>query len=532
MLGRKIIVTGSVLLGLVGVSAKAESLTSEQATETQETSASTVETATQSTTQEVETTTSTAVPVEEVQTPAISDLKVEKKQMVATKSAPLYKDETLADTIGGDTSANQVYQVKGSRTINGDLYYLVQRKGVEGYVKADTMAAFKKTSIKPKLLTAVKEYSYYRNFEWSVKGKLTIGRTYQTDGYYTLNGNRYYSIYRKDSNGNNKWYGYVNAKAVKDLVGTKSERLVVAKKEYKRYSDFFWKDRGKTKKDTLYKVKYVYQLGDGKRYYSLYREDNKGKESWYGYANVDAFSALPAKSEDKLVTAKKEYKRYSSFFWKERGKTTVGNVYQSKGYYVLGNGRRYLSLYDKNDKWYGYVNAGYTAPADHSAYYFSQKDERWNKYYVRNTNSTMYDIGCAPTSLAMALNIMHKDENYTDPWKVADTLARVGVLSDYGTNADYTVLPKALGSIGLNARYISNSDSAMRSALKNKHMILLNGAGQNPFTAYGHYILASTISSDGKVYILDPWNENNNGWWSMSTLRSRGLTRCFEIWAK
>lgn len=248
------------------------------------------------------------------------------------------------------------------------------------------MAAFKKTSIKPKLLTAVKEYSYYRNFEWSVKGKLTIGRTYQTDGYYTLNGNRYYSIYRKDSNGNNKWYGY--------------------------------------------------------------------------------------------------------------------------------------------------VNAGYTAPADHSAYYFSQKDERWNKYYVRNTNSTMYDIGCAPTSLAMALNIMHKDENYTDPWKVADTLARVGVLSDYGTNADYTVLPKALGSIGLNARYISNSDSAMRSALKNKHMILLNGAGQNPFTAYGHYILASTISSDGKVYILDPWNENNNGWWSMSTLRSRGLTRCFEIWAK
>lgn len=469
------------------------------------------------------------------------------------------------------------------------------------------MAAFTKTTIKPKLLTAVKEYSYYRNFEWSVKGKLAIGRTYQTDGYYTLNGNRYYSIYRKDSNGNNKWYGYVNAKAVKDLVGTKSERLVVAKKEYKRYSDFFWKDRGKTKKDTLYKVKYVYQLGDGKRYYSLYREDNKGKESWYGYANVDAFSALPAKSEDKLVTAKKEYKRYSSFFWKdrgktsvgtvyhvkrsykmtngstyyslyrednkgkeswygyankdalqdlkmtkkkqtikikgegkrysnffwkERGKTTVGNVYQSKGYYVLGNGRRYLSLYDKNDKWYGYVNAGYTAPADHSAYYFSQKDERWNKYYVRNTSSTMYDIGCAPTSLAMALNIMHKDENYTDPWKVADTLVRVGVLSDYGTNADYTVLPKALGSIGLNARYISNSDSAMRSALKNKHMILLNGAGQNPFTAYGHYILASTISSDGKVYILDPWNENNNGWWSMSTLRSRGLTRCFEIWAK
>ena len=440
----------------------------------------------------------------------------------------------------GTIKVGTTYKSNGYYTLgNGTKYYSIYREDNTGktswygYVNANALRQLKKTN-KTELMTGVKEYSRYSNFFWKSKGKISVGTTYKSTGYYTLgNGTKYYSISREDSNGKSSWYGYVNANALRPLKKTNKTELMTGVKEYNRYSNFFWKQRGKTSVGTTYKSTGYYTLGNGTKYYSISREDSNGKSSWYGYVNANALRPLTMKKQPAVMKVKKEYNRYSNFFWKYRGKASVGTTYQTKGYYTLGNGSKYYSLYNSAGDWQGYVNANALKEAGHEAFYFSQKDERWNQYYVRNTSSTMYDIGCAPTSLAMALNIMHDDTNYTNPWKVADVMARVGVLTDYGTDASYNVLPNALSSIGLNARYLSsNSSSTIKKALAGDHMVLLNGMGSNPFTSYGHYILASDLSSSGKVFILDPWKESNNGWWNISDLQNAGLWRCFEIWKK
>lgn len=68
----------------------------------------------------------------------------------------------------------------------------------------------------------------------------------------------------------------------------------------------------------------------------------------------------PAIKANYYVTiTSKNYKTYSNFSWKKKGETKSlhNKTYKVKVHYNHGNGSRYLSLYDKNGKWLGYVNA-------------------------------------------------------------------------------------------------------------------------------------------------------------------------------
>ncbi|MFW7431870.1 DUF4430 domain-containing protein [Vagococcus carniphilus] len=55
---------------------------------------------------------------------------------------------------------------------------------------------------------------------------------------------------------------------------------------------------------------------------------------------------------------KKGYNTWSNFNWKKRNSTDklVGETYQARGKYKHENGSTYLSLYDNNGKWHGYIN--------------------------------------------------------------------------------------------------------------------------------------------------------------------------------
>lgn len=435
--------------------------------------------------------------------------------------------------IGGIYFVDDAYEFS-----NGKKYYSLSHEDKEGnilwdgYVNQNAIQKLKLNK-EEKVVQAKEQGTRYSTLFGKKKGTYKKGNTFLTKGYYTLgNGQKFYSLYSENKNGDKYWAGYIPEEQLHILQLTKEVKKVTGTKIDKRYANFFGKEKGEADKGTVYETKGYYSLVNGEKYYSVYREHKDGKRYWAGYINADSVKTLKMKKQVNHVKIKKEYKRYKNFYWQSIGMAKKGDTYIAKGYYTLGNGKKYYSLYDNQNKWHGYVNENAVLFTDESAYYFSQKSPEWNQYYVRNTHSKMYDIGCAPTSLAMAINLMHHDPNYTNPWKVADHMARLGVLTDYGTDASYNVLPRALNQLGLNARYMpSLSDASILGALKNKHMVLMNGMGSNPFTAYGHYILASKISQDGKkVYILDPWNEHNNGWWTVSALRNSGLWRCFEIW--
>ncbi|MGX7030445.1 NlpC/P60 family protein [Vagococcus zengguangii] len=111
----------------------------------------------------------------------------------------------------------------------------------------------------------------------------------------------------------------------------------------------------------VFNVKGKYVLENGAVIYSLYNKNN----TWAGYIlNKDMIPVKYTSWNKKVVITKKNYSSYKDLFFsgKKISNTSshLNKQYTAKGYYVLGNGRKYLSLYDKNNKWYGYLNANAT----------------------------------------------------------------------------------------------------------------------------------------------------------------------------
>ncbi|MGX7030454.1 C39 family peptidase [Vagococcus zengguangii] len=110
---------------------------------------------------------------------------------------------------------------------------------------------------------------------------------------------------------------------------------------------------------------------NGKNYYSLYTQKDE-KEMFYGYVSESALQQADGRqgiyqSYGKYVTiTSNNYSIYSNFSWSVKNSTK--NIYQktylAKGKYQHYNGLTYLSLYDNNGTWMGYVNANATKVAD------------------------------------------------------------------------------------------------------------------------------------------------------------------------
>ncbi|MFC6347534.1 hypothetical protein [Vagococcus carniphilus] len=67
----------------------------------------------------------------------------------------------------------------------------------------------------------------------------------------------------------------------------------------------------------------------------------------------------PYIEDGRFVTiSKKGYSTWSNFNWKKRNESTklLNKTYQARGKYIHNNGSTYLSLYDNQGKWQGYIN--------------------------------------------------------------------------------------------------------------------------------------------------------------------------------
>lgn len=287
-----------------------------------------------------------------------SSIRAVNKQVTTTKETALYLDASLSKSTM--VEAGSIYQVTGSLQIGSENYYQVLYKDQSFYVKASDVTDFKKVIIKKRLISGVKEWNYYKNFDWKVKGKIIKGMIYSTNGYYELgNGEKYYSISR-EKNGKSVWYGYVNARAMKNLTLHKDEKNLTVFKNYKTYSNFFWKDRSVKNVGKNYKTEGYYILGDGRKYYTLYQTDDKNKRKWRGYMNAKGLKELKAKPNYyKMKVIKKDYTLWSNFFWSQK-KGLTSKYYHKlvtvKYSYKTGNGNTYYSLYD-GKTWLGYVNS-------------------------------------------------------------------------------------------------------------------------------------------------------------------------------
>lgn len=99
-------------------------------------------------------------------TPSIT---VEDKQVTTTKDTALYQDTSLSKST--TVEAGSIYKVTGSLQISGEQYYQVSYKNQLFYIKASDVTDFKKVTIKKKLISGVKEWNYYKNFDWKLREK-------------------------------------------------------------------------------------------------------------------------------------------------------------------------------------------------------------------------------------------------------------------------------------------------------------------------------------------------------------------------
>ncbi|MFI3623153.1 serine hydrolase [Vagococcus fluvialis] len=182
----------------------------------------------------------------------------------------------------------------------------------------------------------------------------------------------YYSIYdNKD-----RWLGYIKEENVK-LAGQNKQGVhqgtdqfvVIRSGNYSIWQNFTWKKKYDSKQflNRTFKVQGEYHHFNGDIYYSLY--DLAG--TWYGYINKTGTNLTKEAQGDyvsfrKYVTVKNGNQSiWSNFSWKKKygQKELAGETLFAKGIYYHANGNDYYSLYDKDNKWHGYINKNFVSVA-------------------------------------------------------------------------------------------------------------------------------------------------------------------------
>ena len=166
-----------------------------------------------------------------------------------------------------------------------------------------------------------------------------------------------------------KWLGYLNANGGNissnrgGLHHATKEYITITKKGWSLWRDFDFKVGVATDKyvNQTYQVRGWYRHYNGNKYVSVY--DNQGK--WLGYLNANGGNVSSSrggmwhKTSSYITITKKNWSIWKNFNF-DSGKSTnayINKTYQIRGWYRHYNGNKYLSLYDSQGKWFGYINA-------------------------------------------------------------------------------------------------------------------------------------------------------------------------------
>ncbi|MHC9537689.1 GH25 family lysozyme [Dellaglioa sp. BT-FLS60] len=127
-----------------------------------------------------------------------------------------------------------------------------------------------------------------------------------------------------------------------------------------------------------------------------------GKNADWFLGTSATSAAGKAQAYNKLVTVKKSgYNIWGNFKWStKKGNTTkfIGKNYTAKYNYNHSNGSVFYSLYDKNNKWIGYVNRNAVVTAKSNQFAASVKVNKkgykiWSNFFwskIRNTTNNYY----------------------------------------------------------------------------------------------------------------------------------------------
>ncbi|WP_179395680.1 GH25 family lysozyme [Lacticaseibacillus absianus] len=208
----------------------------------------------------------------------------------------------------------------------------------------------------------------WADFDWTPKQSTNavLNRTYHSIAKYEhANGSTYLRLV--DAQGNDM--GLINEKAVSIAAGAQGVWLshasyaTITMANTSLWADFTWNVKASSNQHLgqTVKINGMYHHFNGSTYYSLWAADG----TWLGYGH-SAVVALEGDSQGQgqpvddgryVTIAKSNTPVWSSFDWElKSGSDLYQRTFLAKQQYHHANGQTYLSLYDAEDIWQGYVS--------------------------------------------------------------------------------------------------------------------------------------------------------------------------------
>ncbi|EME3481573.1 TPA: C40 family peptidase [Enterococcus faecium] len=263
----------------------------------------------------------------------------------------------------GQTTKDKIYFVKGAYNLGDGKYLYSIYKDQDssewlGYLKAHVSLAYTPIEEINKNVTVTKNWSIWNNLQWEKEiEKPQIGSVFSARLKLTNVSNNavYYKLYKSG-----KFYGYINAEAVKDLTTTKLNKYVT----FSVNNEDFWSSldvnysKGKTERGRVFYISISYNTADNQPIYSVYTDETCTE--WRGYYKGNNFedTQITMLENKSVKVTKSGYTVWGDLnFWTKSGISNTGDIYTTdRKFYNFTNNAYYYEL-KKNGKVYGYINS-------------------------------------------------------------------------------------------------------------------------------------------------------------------------------
>lgn len=167
-------------------------------------------------------------------TKTLSKTKTSEKKYVAAKDKNIWNDLYFQKK-NTTLDKERIYLSDGYYTLgDGKKYYSISqidsagKKVWKGYIYSGSLKGLSTTSYNKKVQVTKDNYTLWQNHYFSKKGShpnttVQKGQVYTAKSYFTLNGKKYYSLYRLDAAGKEKWYGYVDGGTLLEATATQNK---------------------------------------------------------------------------------------------------------------------------------------------------------------------------------------------------------------------------------------------------------------------------------------------------------------------
>ncbi|HFC9197567.1 C40 family peptidase [Enterococcus lactis] len=263
----------------------------------------------------------------------------------------------------GQTTKDKIYFVKGAYNLGDGKYLYSIYKDQDssewlGYLKAHVSLAYTPIEEINKNVTVTKNWSIWNNLQWEKEiEKPQIGSVFSARLKLTNVSNNavYYKLYKSG-----KFYGYINAEAVKDLTTTKINKYVT----FSVNNEDFWSSldvnysKGKTERGRVFYISISYNTADNQPIYSVYTDETCTE--WRGYYKGNNFedTQITMLENKSVKVTKSGYTVWGDLnFWTKSGISNTGDIYTTdRKFYNFTNNAYYYEL-KKDGKVYGYINS-------------------------------------------------------------------------------------------------------------------------------------------------------------------------------